>query len=56
MAADPKRSAGARLERRSVRDYLRRALKRKGTIEDALAFVMTRQSRYDKKSGGLGAR
>lgn len=54
MAADPKSSEGARLERRSIREYLRRAIKSRKSLADALAFVMTRQSRYDKKAGGLG--
>lgn len=56
MAADPKRSEGARLERKSIREYLRRALKRGGSVAAALAFVMTRQQRYDKKAGGLGSK
>lgn len=63
MAADPKRSEGARLERRAVRDYLRRAIKaaikandshRVGLLSEALDWVLDRQDRYDARSGGLG--
>lgn len=55
MAADPKTSAGARLERKAFRAYLRRmAARGKGTIAEALDWVLARQTRYDKKTGGLG--
>lgn len=59
MAADPKTSAGARLERKAFRDYLRRQLR---TASDSssigltavLNWVLARQARYDKRGGGLG--
>ena len=57
MAADPKRSAGARLERKAIRAYLRRLLAHDDAnpaIATALAWVLGRQKRYDSKSGGLG--
>lgn len=56
MAADPKTSAGARLERKAFRDYLRRQLKATGSgdIQRALDWVMKRESRYGPKVGGLG--
>ncbi len=58
MAADPKRSAGAREERKSFRGYIRRAINRRPmpTLEDVLAWVLKRQERYDKQSGGLGSK
>jgi len=63
MAADPKTSAGARAERKAFRDYLRRQiviankvspLLQVSTLERAVAWVLTRQKRYDTKAGGLG--
>jgi hypothetical protein len=63
MAADPKRSAGARTERAAFRAYLRRALKREpkaleepytSELQFALYWVLNRQKRYDKRAGGLG--
>lgn len=63
MPADPKVSEGARLERRALRAYLRRAIAQApggelGTEAQALrivhAWVRTRQARYDKRAGGLG--
>lgn len=56
MPTDPKRSEGARLERKAMRAYLRRLWTKTGdpTIAAALAWVLARQSRYDKKAGGLG--
>lgn len=63
MKADPKVSEGARLERRAMRSMLRRLLSIHGTngpegkvLSTALAFVLTRQQRYDRKGGGLGSR
>lgn len=59
--ADQKYSAGARTERQAVRNYLRRQVSIHGTnraegrvLQGALAWVLTRQKRYDKKPGGLG--
>lgn len=54
MTPDPKFSAGARYERKVFRAHLRRALLRGGTLASALAYVLSRQARYDKKPGGLG--
>lgn len=56
MATDLKFSAGARFERKAVRAYLRRILTKTQAPEvaTALAWVLSRQSRYDKKAGGLG--
>lgn len=57
MAADPKFSAGARLERKAFREYLRRLIKRHGTCavtDDALAWVLKREERYAVRPGGLG--
>ena len=58
MAADPKFSAGARLERRAFRNYLKRKLVGGYNpiiqIGDALDWVKKRQARYDRKAGGLG--
>lgn len=58
MAADPKVSAGARLERAAFRSYLRRAISRATIGADSgaaiLEWVLARQKRYDKKTGGLG--
>jgi hypothetical protein len=59
MAADPKKSAGARLERRAIRDKLRRemrATKPRSALADLLAWVLKRQQRYDGRKGGLGKR
>lgn len=53
---DVKRSEGARLERKAMRAYLRRQLQSgmfSPAIEKALAWVLTRQKRYDKRKGGL---
>ncbi len=55
--ASPAKSAGARLERKAMRTYLRRLIKRWGgsvVAEEALAWVLQRQKRYDKRPGGLG--
>ena len=54
MKADPKVSLGARLERKAMRAYLRRAIRHRKTLDDALEFVLTRQERYDQKPNGLG--
>ncbi len=51
--ADPKTSEGARLERKALRTHVRRAIARKWGLERVLKFVLTRQTRYDKKVGGL---
>lgn len=58
MATDPQRSAGARLERKAMRAYLRRAMQGTSglgasTLAQALNYVLSRQKRYDKKPGGL---
>ena len=61
--ADPKYSAGARMERKAFRDYLRRQIKLRSTdgasveaitLNTVLFFVLGRQRRYDPKPGGLG--
>ena len=60
--ADPKESEGARLERRAVRDRLRRMIKAYGDIKHTahevlrveLYWILARQDRYDKVKGGLG--
>lgn len=59
----PEFSAGARCERKAFREYLRRRIKPKdsqrgtpediSTLESVLMWVKGRQSRYDKKEGGL---
>jgi hypothetical protein len=61
MVANPLKSAGARLERKSLRTYLRRkiasgqlALVEEETYKAVLDWVMKRQARYDKRVGGLG--
>ena len=51
-------SAGARYERAAMRSHLERLAKQNGDshgaiIEQILEWVRTRQSRYDKKPGGL---
>lgn len=61
---DPKYSAGARTERASFRNYLRRKLRHTTAVADAtsgarllsevLNWVLNRQSRYDKRPKGLG--
>ena len=59
MAADPKRSEGARLERKAFRSHLRRRLAKasgageKDALDKTLKWVLTRSERYDKKAGGL---
>lgn len=57
---DPKFSAGARLERKAFRDYLRRQLAKSSAAgnparawEKAIEWVLARQQRYDKREGGL---
>ena len=60
MAADPKFSAGARLERKAMREYLHRRIKRTADpymldeIQIIIRWVLKRQARYDRKAGGLG--
>jgi len=59
--ADHAKSEGARYERAAYRARLRRRIKTcnpfKSTVEalkDELAWILARQSRYDKAPGGLG--
>jgi hypothetical protein len=68
MAADPKRSQGARIERAAILSHVRRK-KRKwqgkalttpndaarvlGEVED---WILKRRQRYEPKPGGLGRR
>lgn len=63
--ADPKFSAGARAERKAIREYLRRLVRRVdgytpseqaagAAVQQAIDFVVTRQRRYDELPGGLG--
>jgi hypothetical protein len=50
-------SAGARYERAALRAYLRRVLRNypeSAVSERILAWVVSRQKRYDSKAGGLG--
>lgn len=58
MPTDPKKSEGARLERRAFREYLRRQLQKApppgGILLAALDWVLKRQDRYDGRAGGLG--
>lgn len=59
MATDPKKSEGARYERKAMRAYLSRRIVKlvgNGAIIEAeriLEWVKARQERYDKKPGGL---
>lgn len=50
-------SEGARYERAAMRTYLERKINRGGVMESAwiaaLKWVKGRQSRYDKRPGGL---
>lgn len=56
MPADPKVSEGARAERKALRSYLRRLYTNSDNpiIQEILDWVLSRQNRYDKDSGGLG--
>jgi hypothetical protein len=61
MPADPKLSAGARLERAAMRAYLRRQLAQPGALDVSkaalqlvLEWVLLRQKRYGPRPGGLG--
>lgn len=57
MAADPKTSAGARVERKAFREYVRRLIAASGPQidgEKVVAWILKRQQRYDGKAGGLG--
>lgn len=63
MPADPKTSAGARLERKVFREYLRRRLRTTTRVDQLLLrlevqailnWVLAREKRYDKRPGGLG--
>lgn len=59
MKSDPKVSEGARLERKAMRAKLTRMLKRapdSSAVAEMLTFVLSRQKRYDKATGGLGKR
>ena len=57
----PAKSEGARYERKAIRAYLRRQLNATPNgsstatiaLRETLAWVLTRQKRYDKKAGGL---
>jgi hypothetical protein len=60
----PELSEGARLERKAMRNYLRREMKKKVNgfprsrletelLELILNWVLARQKRYDKRKGGL---
>jgi len=55
--AEPIYSAGARYERAALRKHLERKVKKGSILESAyiamLKWVKGRQSRYDKKPGGL---
>ncbi len=54
--ADPLKSEGARLERKAVRAYLRRLIKNPPPtppIETVLAWILKREARYSKRTGGL---
>lgn len=64
--AKPEFSAGARYERKALRNYLTRKInkldlgmptvgysKHMQDLQDILKWVTTRQKRYDQKSGGL---
>lgn len=56
---DPKKSEGARMERKAMRAYLQRKLKRGATVDqvesltEIFEWVKSRQDRYDKQPGGL---
>ena len=55
--SDPKFSGGARFERAAIRAFVRRLLKRQPGqphLETVLVWILGRQDRYDKSSGGLG--
>lgn len=56
MAADPKFSAGARMERKAVLAKLRRDSKVATyvNVNNLIDWVKRRQKRYDKAVGGLG--
>ncbi len=68
--ADPLMSAGARLERKALKEYLERQIKKfqndrvndpeyhlwrpEAVLGIVYSWVMGRQNRYSKKPGGLG--
>jgi len=60
--ADHAKSEGARYERKAVREYLRRQIKKSAAhsvgwpdaLNEALQWILKRQERYEKKAGGLG--
>ena len=58
MKADPKTSAGARAERKAIRQYIRRSIKNGAfwpySGDTILQWVLDRQKRYDRRPGGLG--
>ena len=53
------KSAGARFERKCLRQYLQRRLRRPASVDELAAmtavfdWVKSRQARYEKKPGGL---
>ena len=65
--ASPENSTGARYERKALREYLERRIEKLETdkptpwwlgselsaLKRALKWVLGRQSRYDKRAGGL---
>jgi hypothetical protein len=57
MKPNPSYSAGARYERKALRTYLERQVLSNGAevnlVTKILKWVRTRQSRYDKRPGGL---
>lgn len=60
MIASPLLSLGARMERKAIRRYLQRKLKKYNdesaysVCKEMLQWVLTRQKRYDSRPGGLG--
>lgn len=61
MRADPKYSAGARLERKAIITHVRHLLsifgrrRPEGKVLVTLeGWILLRQRRYDKRPGGLG--
>ena len=56
MTADQRYSAGARYERQALRTKLERMRKADATdvtVKNLLQWVRSRESRYNKKPGGL---
>lgn len=64
--ADPKLSEGARLERKAVLTYVRRKRRKMGetfgglalgeavVLDEVIAWMVQRESRYSARPGGLG--